>query len=40
MPELESAMEPEYDSDSFKYCTPVADNEDDGYMSFVQYLSL
>jgi hypothetical protein len=39
VPDLDSTMNPQIDdSDSFLYLTPVADNEDDALMDFVQYL--
>lgn len=44
MPELEVTLNPDYnesdDSEGFSFITPVADNEDTGYMDFVQYLCL
>ncbi len=43
MQELEVLSNPSYENqDEYDhlYLTPVADNEDDGYMNFVQYLSL
>lgn len=41
MYELEATMNPDIDdSDSFLYVTPVADNEDDALMDFMQYLNL
>lgn len=42
MEAVDSMLEPEYEegSQGFTYCTPVADNEDEGYMTFVQALLL